>query len=530
MMKPDTNDPNGNPRRPNILLVMTDQQRFDSLGCYGSTWTRTPNLDRLASEGVRFENCYTNNPICTPARASLMTGKELPGHGVYRLHDILPAGEILFPEHLRTLGYRTALFGKLHVSGRIEEAAKRHPHDGFDVYEYCCEPALDLDSPMNGYGRWLRENHPDFYAHLKRSGRDRGHDPLEVSMNRWAADRTIDFIGSRRADGEPFFCMMSVFDPHNPYGNYPAEMERFVDPEAIPDPVGPDDGGKPPHAFSAEREHCYMGATSDYSARMIAEMRAGYAAMVGHIDVEVGRVLEALREAGMENDTLVVFTSDHGDLLGDHGALAKGAMLHDPCVRVPLLVRWPGKLPAGKVSPALVQLHDLAATFLSAAGASGDELAARMPASRDLGADTPGKYDDFRDFAVCSYRNSGIDDTGRYRHPSIDSTMVRRGRWKLHAYHPVASIQPEIVYKLFDMESDPREERDLASSPEHRPTLDQLKDDLVSWLLAAELLHAGRGGTALPKKDQLIKNAVEFDAVPVPGANSDRMNLPGGKR
>jgi arylsulfatase len=123
-----------------------------------------------------------------------MTGKELPGHGVYRLHDKLPEDEVLFTERLRGLGYRTALFGKLHVSGRIEEAQRRHPHDGFDVYEYCCEPALDLDSPFNGYGRWLREHHPDYYQKLKTSGRDRGHDPAEVTMNRWAADGAIGFM------------------------------------------------------------------------------------------------------------------------------------------------------------------------------------------------------------------------------------------------------------------------------------------------------------------------------------------------
>ena len=96
---------------PNILLFMTDQQRFDSLGCYGADWVSTPNLDRIAVEGVLFENCYTDNPVCTPARASLMTGKELPGHGVYRLHDVLPDDEVMFTERLRKRGYRTALFG-----------------------------------------------------------------------------------------------------------------------------------------------------------------------------------------------------------------------------------------------------------------------------------------------------------------------------------------------------------------------------------------------------------------------------------
>ena len=512
MMEARETDPRRAVESPNLLLIITDQQRFDSLGCYGSTWTRTPNLDRLASQGLRFENCYTCNPICTPARASLMTGRELPGHGVYRLHDLLPLDEILFPERLREMGYHTALFGKLHVSGRLEEAARRHPHDGFDVYEYCCEPALDLDSPLNAYGAWLREHHPDFFTLIRGKGRNRGHDPVEVSMNRWAADRTIDYIRKRQAadDGKPFFCMMSVFDPHNPYGNYPAEMDRFAGASAHFDPIGPDSGGEQPYAFEAEREHGYMGSVSALPQGAIGEMRKGYAAMVGHIDLEVGRVLEALSCAGMGDDTLVVFTSDHGDLLGDHGALAKGPLVYDPCVRVPLIARWPGRLEAGKVSPALVQLNDLAATFLGAAGASGEELAAWMPDSRNLTAGSSDCFDAFRQFAVCAYRNSGIDDSGRYRNPAVDVTMVRRGRWKLHVYHPVAGRQPGTVWKLFDLASDPREERDLAFMADSAGVLAMLKEDLVVWMLKAELLRAGRGGEAVPGKDQLIDNAARI--------------------
>jgi arylsulfatase A-like enzyme len=500
-------------KKPNILLIMTDQQRFDSLGCYGSKWTISPNLDRLASEGTLFENCYTNNPICTPARSSLMTGKELPGHGVYRLHDKLPGNEVLFTERLRGLGYRTALFGKLHVSGRIEEALRRHPKDGFDVYEYCCEPALDLDSPFNGYGRWLREKHPDYYQKLKTSGRDRGHDPAEATMNRWAADGAIGFMEeqAQRGNGQPFFCMMSVFDPHNPYGNYPLEMERFVDRPLIPVPVGPEDGGKIPYAFDAEREHSYLGSVAAFTPEAIREMRAGYAAMIAAVDLEAGRVLEALERAGLKENTLVVFTSDHGDMLGDHGTVVKGAMLHDPCVRVPLIARLPGAFDGGRRSASLVQLHDLAATFLSAAGAPLDDLAAWMPDSRNIAADHSGRIDAFRDFAVCAYRNSGIDDTGRYWDPAIDTTMIRRGRWKLHAYHPVAGKQESPVYKLFDLQADPTEERDLAGSAEHARTLAVLKEDLIAWLLAAELRQGSRGGAAVPKKDQLIKNALEFN-------------------
>jgi arylsulfatase A-like enzyme len=121
--------------QPNILLIMTDQQRFDSLGCYGCDAVNTPNLDRLAAEGVLFENCVVANPVCTPSRASIWTGKDLPGHGVMRLYDNLHEDEVLFPVHLQQLGYRTGLFGKLHVSSMLAESRGRHPHDGFDAYE-----------------------------------------------------------------------------------------------------------------------------------------------------------------------------------------------------------------------------------------------------------------------------------------------------------------------------------------------------------------------------------------------------------
>jgi arylsulfatase A-like enzyme len=513
---PDSGKPAGmRTKVPNILLLMTDQQRFDSLGCYGSTWIRTPNLDRLASQGKLFRNCYVNNPICTPSRASLMTGKELPGHGVYQLHDILPSDEVLFTRRLQTMGYRTALFGKLHVSGRIEEAARRHPHDGFEVYEYCCEPALDLDSPLNGYGRWLREHHPGYHSKLKTEGRDRGHDPMEVSMNRWAANGVIDFMKDHadRHPGSPFFCKMSLFDPHNPYGNYPLEMENLVDKASIPSPVPGDDGGTVPYACTAEREHSYLGPMAGMTGQAIQDMRVGYATMVAHIDLEVGRILEHLDSSGLADNTLVVFTSDHGDMLGDHESLVKGAMLHESCVKVPLIMRWPGVLDDGNPSDALVQPHDLAATFLAAAGASPADLRNWMPDARNLASNVSGSYDAVRDFAVCAYRNTGINDTGRYWDPPIHSTMIRRGQWKLHAYHPVPGKQECTIYKLFDMEADPLESRDCAADPAQAGILNQLKEDLISWLLKAELGRGGRGGAALPKKDQLIKNALEFDST-----------------
>ena len=143
--------------RPDILVIMTDQLRRDALGAYGCDWIPTPNLDRLAAEGVTFESATCDNPICTPSRASILTGKTVPAHGVRRVHDVLPEEEVLFTERLRReAGYRTALVGKLHVSGRVAEERVRHPNDGFEVYDWCLDPTVGLESRFNAYAEWLQ--------------------------------------------------------------------------------------------------------------------------------------------------------------------------------------------------------------------------------------------------------------------------------------------------------------------------------------------------------------------------------------
>lgn len=496
-------------KRPNILLIMSDQQRWDSLGCTGADWVSTPHLDRMAGEGTLFANCYANNPICTPSRASLMTGQELPGHGVYQLHDILDSRAVMFPERLRSLGYRTALFGKLHVSGRMEEASRRHRHDGFDIYEWCLEPAVDIDSRFNGYTQWLAREHPDFLDRLRAQRRHRGHDPVEASMNRWGADRTIAYIHEHGAGGadRPFFCKMSVFDPHNPYDNYPREMTQYVDPARIPMPVREHEADKAvlPWAFSAEREHSYLGPLDALSAADFQAMRLGYYAMVAHLDREVGRVLAALDDCGLADDTVVIYTSDHGDMLGDHGGLVKGAMLFDPCIRVPLIVRG-GAFRGGNVVQGLVQLHDLPATILCMAGADEEDRARWMPTARDIAPLARAEVDEVHPYIVCPYRNSGINDQGLYWDPAIHATMVRSGNNKLHIYHPVPGRQPDVRYRFHDLATDPQELIDLSDQPGAQPQMAHLQQQFTQWLLAMELAQGGRGGQAVPKAGQRIVN------------------------
>ncbi len=489
--------------QPNILMIMTDQQRFDSLGCYGADWIDTPNLDRLAGEGMLFETCYVNNPVCTPSRASMFTGKHILDHGVRRLHDVLPEEEVLFPKHLQEMGYTTALFGKLHVSGRMYEEKKRHPGDGFDIYEWCMEASISMDSPLNGYSRWLKEKSPEFHAKLNEQKRGLKYIPREYHMTHWAAERTIDFIETRE-DDSPFFCMMSVFDPHNPYDDFPAEYRDRVDLEKMPKPTVQD--WERNHSISGlaqEQQDGYLGAFNDFTDEDLQEMRVGYYSSIALLDDEVGQVLDALERAGKAENTLVIFLSDHGDMLGDHGLLVKGAYFYDPCVKVPLIMRQPGTVPQGIRSTALVQPHDIAATILTAAGMDEDQIHGLMPDSLDI----RNAEAEAHETAVCAYRETGICNTGRYFDPVINATMITDGSSKLNVYYPQIGSSNPVEGQFFDLDNDEAEVNDLWEVP--LPKKDELFRKLLGWQVNRELSQPLKAASAAPADVDLIVNMLK---------------------
>ena len=488
------------PKRPNILLIMSDQQRWDTLGSYGCRAIPTPALDSLAAGGVTFERCYVNATICTPSRACMLTGKPLPGHGVYRLHDTLPDDQVLLPAHLARLGYQTALVGKLHVSGRVVEAARRHPHDGFERYEWSNDPRIHLDSPLNAYAAWLREHHPGFLRRLESGPQD--HHPAEAHFSTWAAERAIAFL-SERDPARPFFLNVSFFDPHSPYFDHPPEAGGLVDRSAI-DAVRPLTAAHEPVPSAVERERA--GFRRRYGrhtgGRDLADVRHGYLASIAFLDRQVGRILAELERRGLSDDTLVLFVSDHGDMIGDHELITKGAYFYDPCTRVPMILRLPAGERAGARVSDLVQPHDLAATVLHAAGLPAAETAALMPESQDLAALARGEVASPRDHALAMYRNSGYgdsDDGNRgYWDPPIYGTMFHDGRYKLSLFHdPEARSEP--VGELYDMAADPTETTNLWNDPGHAARRDRLIARLHATLVASEMRHvAGRGGTSWP--------------------------------
>lgn len=554
---------------PNVLFVMTDQQRWDSAGCYGTTCIETPALDSLARDGARFDRCYCTNPICTPSRASIWTGRHLPGHGVYRLDDILGSDQVLFSEYLKEAGYKTGLFGKLHVSGRMYENDNRHPHDGFDEYEWALEGPLDMDAPHHAYAKWLEQQDPEVSAKMREQGRDLLHIPRHLHFTHWACERGRDFIRRRASDPDPFFCCISVFDPHNPYEDYPEEYRARVDVSKLP-PVLDDTRIDVPAEVERERQGSYLGDINKFSAKDIEEMRIGYYASIALFDDELGETLKLLDELGITDNTLVIFVSDHGDMLGDHRMLVKGAMFYDACTRIPFLMRWPGQVPAGTVVNAPVQPHDIAATVLSAAGLSlSDKLpeaaaapelvaqdllpvvaqaaatagpdAAASPAAASPAADGDGVTPEVgRDVAVCLYRNTGINRITRDWDPPIHGSMIFDGRYKLSLFHgpgaadkgtgaadngsgaggdngePAPGVGSSAVSEgrprgeLYDMDSDPDELHNLWRSAEFQEVRSRLTMRLLNWLAGADISYLGsRGGTAVVTPDRFVANTID---------------------
>lgn len=491
----------------NILLITTDQQRWDTLGCYGCECIKTPNLDRLAAQGCLFTNCYVNNPVCTPSRASLLTGKSILGHGVHRVYSNFPQEEVPVSYRLQQQGYQTALLGKLHISSRSFELAQRHHNDGFDIYEYSIAPHSP-EGEYNSYATWLKAQNPDFYAEFRRKGRTFGFVPEEYHFTHWAAERTIHFLENRDAD-KPFFCFMSVVDPHDPYNDYPKEFEKLVDKDKLMPPVC--NSGEilsQPEPSRRAHFHGSAGSYERYSKEDFLAMRTGYYASIALIDKEVGRVLDYLHEAGLDETTTVIFTSDHGDMLGDHEQLIKGPFFYDASIRVPLIIRDPDLRYIPKVEDSIVQLHDLAATILGAAGWDQNDILQVMPESQDLIALQKSSWEGgFRNYGITAFRSTMIDETRQYFSPPIHATMIRIREYKMNVFHSVPGEEFQVEGQLFNMAEDSGELHNLWESPAHQTVKQELLLRLMDWLVANNVMYyADRGGEVIPPTSQISLN------------------------
>ncbi len=500
-------------RPPNVLLIVSDQQRWDLLGSVGRWPVRTPHLDRLAAEGMRFDRAYTPCPLCTPARATLLTGQYPSRHGAWSIGTDTPVSALSLPRLLREqAGYRTAIIGKSHLQacqreGNLEALPRSRDWSFFEQwhgpwygYDYACINCGHAHEPHAygmHYGLWLRREgvapEPPWFTRPGEpadEGDGRWALPEPCHSSTWVADQTIDYLRSHAADhaDRPFYACVNFPDPHRPF-IVPEPWHAMYADAAVP-PAARSEAERAGAAHSrlyratvrgdaeqlarwcdrvrvacergepdAGDEHGQRGEREEARCRI-------YMAMVSLMDKHIGRILDALDELDLTRETLVVFTSDHGDHLGDHWLWSKGATHFRSCTQVPLIVRWSGRVAAGVRTDALQSLVDLPTTFLRAAGLE--------PHPAMQGVDQSPCW--FGDGRATPRRGVLIDhraEQGLY----VSSWITDHYRASVLHYPP--DDVDELL--LYDLTTDPDELTDIADSTEGRAVLPDLLGAMVRY-------------------------------------------------
>ncbi|MDQ2051104.1 sulfatase-like hydrolase/transferase [Natronolimnohabitans sp. A-GB9] len=474
--------------RPNVLFVLTDQERYDCSAPEGPP-VETETMDRLSSEGLRFSHAFTPISICTSARASLLTGRYPHGNGMLNnsheadaIRPNLPSELPTFSELLSESGYELSYTGKWHV-GRDQTPEEF----GFSYLGGSDKHHDDIDRAFREYReeRGVPVGEVEFEEELYTGDDPRNtgegtfvaaKTPVDVDDTRayFLAERTIDAIEAHAADGRdgPFFHRADFYGPHHPYV-VPEPYASMYDPEAIDLPASYAEtyAGKP---RVQENYLAYRGADGlerDHWAEAIAK----YWGFVTMIDDQLERILTALEEHGLAEETAVVHASDHGDFIGGHRQFNKGPLMYDDTYRIPLQVRWPGVTEPGSVCDVPVHLHDLAATFLEWGGVDVPErfdarsLVSLLEVSRDAADGTVGADDvpEWPDSVFAQYHG---DEFGLYT-----QRMVRTKRYK-YVYNG-----PDID-ELYDLEADPDELQNLIDHPGYEDVRRELRERLIEWM------------------------------------------------
>ena len=451
--------PDGEPM-PNILWICTDQQRYDTIEELNNPYIRTPNFRRLMAESTTFTHAFVQAPVCSPSRASFVTGRYPRTTGLRWNGQRINPSERLVPRILAEYGYECGLSGKLHLApchgGRVE--TRHRINDGYHQFWW----SHDLQDAWPGENQWRNW--------LEREGVKWPDPPRDsrawaVPIDRkyhqsaWCVDRAIDFMRQQRSYG-PWLMSVNIFQPHHPFWPVKEFMDRY-DPEKLPPPSF-QEGELETKPDYQRRQHTlgYGGRsfneTSELDRRRIT---AAYYAMIEQSDFEIGRALDALDESGQAENTIVIVTSDHGELLGDHGMYLKGPYFYDCSMRVPLMIRWPTRYRAGQRVDALVEMVDLAPTLLEAAGIAPEPQMQGRPLTGIL----EGKTTTHRDSVYMEMYDSGSRAGG----PAM-VTAVRTETHKLVVYHSLDTGE------LYDLTKDPGEQRNLWSDPNSRDVRERM--------------------------------------------------------
>lgn len=437
-------------RMPNILWFCADQQRYDTIHALGNPYIDTPNLDRLCAQGTALSCAYVQNPVCTPSRASFLSGRYPSAINANILGgENLPEHCTLITKALADAGYHCGNIGKLHISSAWGGHEKRG-EDGYAEFIYSLGSGHDLENGCSAYKDWLDKQGVDWRTLFTNDGQHdyywyREDAPVDLRQTAWCAKTAIDFI--RRNRQKPWMLSVNCFDPHPPYDAPLAYVEKYLS-RGLPDPVFNDYDRRLGEVLRDVRHQTAVPQPPDDTLR---RQRASYYGMCEIVDRHLGWIIEALEEMELREDTLIIFTSDHGEMLGDHGLTLKGCRFYDGAVRVPLIFSWPGMIRAGRVSDELTELTDIAPTIAEICGFPFDNVHGRslMP----LLAQNPDRAFVPREFVRCEYYDSQIDNGDSARHTY--ATMWRDRRYKLVTYHTADFCE------LYDMVEDPQETRNL---------------------------------------------------------------------
>lgn len=445
----------GEPKQPNVLLIITDQFSPRAMGIAGNPIVKTPRLDQLGAEGAYFPQGYCNDPICVPSRYSMLSGKYPTEIGVYTNSQAPLPGVKFLPEYLNEFGYFTGSSGKNHFIPEEET------HGFQDLYRH----AFYVSGGYSHYGPWYKrrfkemglEGEPFFWRrtrdwHLSIEPDDGGMCiinpyPAELCPENWVTQQALRLMDRAKEKGKPFFVHASYFAPHHPYGPLQEYYDMY---EGVEMPLPPN--------FNHEKRGQRLYTDDEHKVVM-----RHYYAFVTQVDHYIGQLLDGLDERGLAEDTLVFMTADHGDLMGEFGLLTKGPPW-EASIGVPFFMRWPGRIPAGQTIREPVSNIDIVPTIFDAMN---------RPTPEGLGGDS-----------ILPLAEAKVETLDRevyaidVRQNPFMFVTVREPRWKLILRPKTKKFD---AFELYDMDNDPYELRDLSKDPEHEETLVRLGEKALAF-------------------------------------------------
>ncbi len=468
-------------RPRNVIFILVDDLRYDALGCMGHPFLKTPHIDSLASGGVNFRNAFVTTSLCSPSRASILTGQYMHRHRVVDNNAVDLGNTVFFPQYLQKIGYETAFLGKWHMGGDSDS-----PRPGFDHWV-----------SFRGQGNYIAPNDRWMLNVNGKPVPQKGYITDELT------DYAVDWL-KQRTDEKPFFLYLShkavhaEFKPAERHANLYQDVE-IAEPATQAD-TEENNRGKP--MWVQNQRNSWHGVEYPYHSTLdIKEYYRQYCRTLMAVDDGVGRLMELLRERGWEKDTVVMFMGDNGFLFGEHGLIDK-RNAYEESMRVPLLAHCPAILPAGSEVKGVVANIDIGPTVLELAGLGTPEtMQGRSFRGLATGKLEPEKW---RDSLLYEYY-------WEWNFPHTPTTFALRGdRYKLIVYHGVWDTD-----ELYDLEEDPREQRNLIHSQDHQPIVRKMRDALYQRLKATggmQVPFSPKNGPGANLRSAEGSDAAEFPA------------------